>query len=83
MRENLCLFLDKYEIDTPTLVRNLFLDMKRHWSWYCEKLKEIDELLFNQKEQFKMGLLKETKSLTTDVIEMVESLPDECPTTEG
>lgn len=54
--------------------------MKRHWQWYCGKLKEIDELLFNQKEQFKMGLLKDTKSLKVDAVAMLDSLPDECPT---
>ena len=71
---------EKYEIEIPTLIRNLYTDMKKQWQWFAIQLKEIDELLFNQKEQFKMGLLKDTKTLKTDVDDLIESLPEEMPT---
>lgn len=32
--------------------------MPKNWSLYLEQLREVDDNLYNQKEQFKMGLLK-------------------------
>jgi hypothetical protein len=28
--------------------------MGKNWSWYCRKLREIDDELYNFKQQFKM-----------------------------
>ena len=34
--------------------------MPRNWNRYLEQLREIDDSLYNQKEQFKVGLLRST-----------------------
>ena len=31
--------------------------MASNWSWYNEQLREVDDNLYSQKEQFKMGLM--------------------------
>lgn len=70
---------EKYDIDVPTTVVNNFKDMPKHWIWYNQKLREIDENLFNMKEQFKMGLLTNSKTLRNDILETIDTLEDELP----
>lgn len=70
---------EKYDIDVPTTVANNFKDMPKHWIWYNQKLREIDENLFNMKEQFKMGLLTNAKTLRNEILETFDTLDDELP----
>ena len=70
---------EKYDIDVPTTVANNFKDMPKHWIWYNQKLREIDENLFNMKEQFKMGLLTDAKTLRNDILETIDTLEEELP----
>ena len=51
------LFSEKYDIDIPTTIRKNFEMMASNWSWYNEQLREVDDNLYSQKEQFKMGLM--------------------------
>lgn len=34
--------------------------MPKNWLKYCEQLREVDDNLYSQKEQFKMGIVKPT-----------------------
>ena len=70
---------EKYDIDVPTTVANNFKDMPKHWIWYNQKLREIDENLFNMKEQFKMGLLTDAKTLRNEILETIDTLEEELP----
>lgn len=47
--------------------------MPTNWIWYNEQLREIDDNLYNQKEQFKMGLLT---SPTKQKTEVQQELPE-------
>lgn len=49
--------------------------MLKTWSWYSEQLREIDDNLYNLKEQFKMGLLKPVKKVSEN--EAIEVAKDE------
>ncbi len=51
------------------------------WQWYNGKLKEVEESLFNLKEQFKMGLLSSTTELKEELRELEDSIPIQAPTT--
>ncbi|CRK93545.1 CLUMA_CG007078, isoform A [Clunio marinus] len=50
--------LEKYNIDIPLTIRKNFETIPINWNRYCEQLNEINNALNNQKENFKMGLLK-------------------------
>lgn len=43
-------------------IKNNFEALQKNWSWYNEQLRDIDESLYSQKEQFKMGLMAPRKS---------------------
>lgn len=48
--------------------------MPKNWARYLEQLREVDDQLYNQKEQFKMGLLKPTPRAKKEVeIEKTEA----------
>lgn len=38
-------------------IKNNFEALQKNWAWYNEQLRDIDESLYSQKEQFKMGLM--------------------------
>jgi hypothetical protein len=47
-------FLEKYKISAPTTLIANYEGMTKDWDWYCRRLREIDDELYNFKEQFKM-----------------------------
>jgi hypothetical protein len=53
---------EKYDIDIPTTIRKNYELMPKNWTRYLEQLREVDDNLYNQKEQFKMGLLSSAPS---------------------
>lgn len=50
-------FTEKYEIETPTILRKNIADLPKTWSRYQEQLREVDDNLYNLKEQFKTSLV--------------------------
>lgn len=51
--------------------------MPSNWAWYNEQLREVDDNLYSQKEQFKMGLMTSTTKLKTEIEEMAEKIDEE------
>jgi dynein heavy chain len=47
-------YLEKYKILAPATLINNYESMPKNWAWYCRRLREIDDELYNFKEQFKM-----------------------------
>lgn len=68
-----CFVAEKYDIDIPTTIKKNFDMMPTNWIWYNEQLREIDDNMYNQKEQFKMGLLT---SPTKQKTEVQQELPE-------
>jgi hypothetical protein len=66
------LLAEKYDIDIPTTVRSNFTLMPKNWNVYLTKLRETDDNLYNQKEQFKVGLLTPSSKLKKE-----ETIKDE------
>lgn len=66
----------KYDIDIPLTIRKNFEAMPSDWSWYQTMLRDVDDNLFSQKEQFKMGLMTSIKKLQVDVDEVDEKLDE-------
>ncbi|KAG5676022.1 hypothetical protein PVAND_005877 [Polypedilum vanderplanki] len=48
-------YLEKYKIAAPSTLIVNYENMGKNWNWYCRRLREIDDELYNFKEQFKMG----------------------------
>lgn len=53
--------------------------MPTNWAWYNEQLREVDDNLHSQKEQFKMGLMTSTtkSDIKTEIDELVEQIEEE------
>lgn len=51
--------------------------MPTNWAWYNEQLREVDDNLYNQKEQFKMGLMSSATKLKAEIEEMDEKMDEE------
>lgn len=57
-----------------------FNAIPNQWKWYNQKLHEINEILYIQKEQFKMGLLTKSTALRNDINEMIDKIDQQIPT---
>lgn len=66
---------EKYDIDIPSTIKKNYDMMPKNWLKYCEQLREIDDNLYSQKEQFKMGIVKPTAK--PKIQETPESQEDE------
>lgn len=85
----ICLSLtEKYEIETPTVLRKNIADLPKTWSRYQEQLREVDDNLYNLKEQFKMSLVsprssvEEIKGEIVKVEEVDDEVEEEVETAE-
>lgn len=59
-----------------TVIKN-FNQMEQQWNWYNQKLREIDDTLYTQKEQFKMGF---STMHANDISEMTDMLDQQIST---
>lgn len=64
---------EKYDIDIPLTIQKNFRTMPTNWSWYNEQLRDVDDNLYSQKEQFKMGSMR---SSVQPVEESTDNLDD-------
>lgn len=70
------LVAEKYDIDIPTTVRSNYTLMPKNWNVYLTRLRETDDNLYNQKEQFKVGLLTPSSKLKKEE-ETIKDVADE------
>lgn len=69
--------LEKYDIDIPSTIKRNFEMMPTNWAWYKEQLREVDDNLYSQKEQFKMGLITSATKVKTETEDSGEPLDEE------
>lgn len=50
--------------------------MPADWEWYQGMLRDVDDNLFSQKEQFKMGLMTSIKKVQIETDEVDEKLEE-------
>lgn len=72
--------LDKYQVDIPEEIRQKVLGLETAWQHYLKKLGEADEILDNNREEFKKILIQQAEKFKIILKEFLEDFFMKLPT---